>query len=306
MENTGRLKGKVAVVTGAGRGIGRAEALALAAEGAKVVINDLGVTTAGTTAAQNPAEDVVNEIKKGGGEAVANFSSVATKEGGESIIQTAIDNFGRIDILVNNAGILRDRIIFNMSEQEWDLVMKIHLYGHFYCTRPACVHFKQQRSGTIINTSSNSGLGSVGQSNYAAAKEGIIGFTRSVARDMGRYGVTCNAIRPMAGTRLTLSDEVKAAAEKAGGEMQEKVKVVEASTPEMLAPFIVFLCTAAASNINGYDFYVAGGKIGVYTQPELNQVIEEAGKAWTVDELVQILPQKLTGKLVNPAPAQAK
>ncbi|MFQ5925792.1 MAG: SDR family NAD(P)-dependent oxidoreductase, partial [Dehalococcoidia bacterium] len=210
-----RLKGKVAVVTGAGRGIGRAEALLLAEEGAKVVVNDLGGAPDGSGEATSPADEVVKEIKDRRGEAVANYDSVATPEGGENIIKTAIDTFGRLDILINNAGILRDRMVFNMSPEEWDAVIKVHLYGHFNCTRPACVIFRQQRSGRIINTSSEAGLGNMGQANYSAAKEGIVGFTRTVARDMGRYGVTCNAIRPIAATRLTVTPELQAALERA-------------------------------------------------------------------------------------------
>ena len=209
-----RLKGKVAVVTGAGRGLGRCHALALAAEGAKVVINDLGGAVDGTGADKSPADEVVAEIKKMGGEAVANYDSVATMEGGEKIIKAAIDNFGRLDILVNNAGVLRDRMIFNMTEEEWDTVISVHLKGHFACTKHACIIFRQQRSGRIINTSSEAGLGNMGQANYSAAKEGIVGFTRTVARDMGRYGVTCNAIRPRAATRMTVTPELQAAWEK--------------------------------------------------------------------------------------------
>ena len=204
-----RLKDRVAVVTGAGRGIGRAEALALAAEGAKLVVNDLGVATDGSGSSQTPAEEVCQEIRKMGGEAYPNYDSVATQEGGENIIKTAIDKFGKIDILVNNAGILRDRMLFNMSEEEWDIIMKVHLYGTFHCTRPASVYMRQQRWGRIINTSSISGLGNVGQANYSAAKEGIVGFTRTAALDLGKYGITVNAIRPNAATRMTLTDDVK-------------------------------------------------------------------------------------------------
>ena len=303
-----RLEGKVAVVTGAGRGIGRAEALALAAEGAKVVVNDLGGGADGTGGGTSPADEVVQEIKKLGGEAVANYDSVATPEGGENIIKTAIDNFGRIDIVVNNAGILRDRMVFNMSEEEWDIIMKVHLYGHFHCTKSACVHFRQQRSGRIINTSSIAGLGNMGQANYSAAKEGIIGFTRTVARDMGKYGVTCNAIRPNAGTRMTLSPELKAAWEKAkaqglptvGGEALE---MLEKATPEMIAPVVVYLATDEASDINGYDFFVGGGEIGVFSQPEVKGRIKKEG-VWTVDELMDMMPKKVTVGLVNPAPPQ--
>jgi len=305
-----RLEGKVAVVTGAGRGIGRAEALALAAEGAKVVVNDLGGGADGTGSASSPADEVVEEIKKQGGEAVANYDSVATPEGGENIIKTAIDAFGKIDMLVNNAGILRDRMVFNMSEEEWDLVMKVHLYGHFHCAKPACVYFRQQRSGRIINTSSTSGLGNMGQANYSAAKEGIVGFTRTVARDVGKYGVTCNAIRPNAGTRMTLSPELKAAWEKskaegsasvgAGGDI---VEMLERATPEMIAPLVVYLCTDEAANINGCNFFVGGGQIGIFSEPEVTASIQKDG-VWTLDELIDIMPKKVSGGLVNPAPPQ--
>jgi len=304
-----RLEGKVAVVTGAGRGIGRGEALALAAEGAKVVVNDLGGAGDGTGTSKAPAEEVIQEIKKLGGEAVANYDSVATPEGGENIIKAAIDNFGRIDILVNNAGILRDRMIFNMSEEEWDLVMKVHLYGHFHCTKPACVCFRQQRSGRIINTSSTAGLGNMGQANYSAAKEGIVGFTRTVARDMGKYGVTCNAIRPNAGTRLTLTPELKAAWEKAKAQGLRPVTgsitldEVEQMTPEMIAPLVVYLVTDEAANINGYTFWVGGGRIGIYSEPEVRSSIIKDG-IWTVSELIDIMPRTLARGVVNPASPQ--
>ena len=305
-----RLEDRVAVVTGAGRGIGRAEALALAAEGAKVVVNDLGGASDGTGTSASPADEVVNEIKKLGGEAVANYDSVATPEGGENIIKTAIDNFGRIDILVNNAGILRDRMVFNMSEEEWDLVMKVHLYGHFHCTKPACVHFRQQRSGRIINTSSIAGLGNMGQANYSAAKEGIVGFTRTVARDVGKYGVTCNAIRPNAGTRMTLSPELKAAWEKSKAEGSASVggagdivEMLEKATPDMVAPLVVYLATDEAANINGCNFFVGGGEIGVYSEPEVTGSIHKDG-VWTLDELIDVMPKKVTGACVNPAPPQ--
>ena len=195
------LKDKVAVVTGAGQGLGRAEAIELAAQGAKVVVNDLGTATDGRGSSKGPAENVVAEINKADGEAVANYNSVATIEGAESIIQTAVDSFGRIDVLVNNAGFNRDRMIYNISDEEWDSVMKTNLYGTFYTTRAACKVMRQQKYGRIINTSSHAGLGAMGQANYSAAKEGIVGLTRTVAYDMGRYGVTCNVIRPVSGTR---------------------------------------------------------------------------------------------------------
>ncbi|MBM4453474.1 MAG: SDR family NAD(P)-dependent oxidoreductase [Chloroflexi bacterium] len=302
-----RLADKVAVVTGSGRGIGRAEALALAAEGAKVVVNDLGSASDGSGASHSPADEVVAEIKKLGSDAVANYDSVATPEGGENIIKTAIDKFGRLDILVNNAGILRDRMVFNMSEEEWELVIKVHLYGTFHCTKPACVIFRQQKSGRIINTSSIAGLGNMGQANYSAAKEGIVGFTRTVARDMGKYGVTCNAIRPNAGTRMTLSPELKAAWEKqkatgaATGIDGSIVEMLEKATPDMIAPLVVYLATDEAANVNGYTFFVGGGVIGIYSEPQVTTQIEKPG-VWTLDELLDIMPKKITAGQVNPAP----
>ena len=302
------MKGKVVIITGAGRGIGRAEALLFAAEGAKVVVNDLGGGGDGSGAAQAPAEEVVNEIKSKGGEAVANYDSVATTEGGENIVKTAIDTFGRLDILVNNAGILRDRMVYNMTPEEWDIVMKVHLYGHFNCTRPACQVFRQQRSGRIINTASESGLGNMGQANYSAAKEGIVGFTRTVARDMGRYGVTCNCVRPRAATRLTVSDELKVAVEKAKAEGTAApagaAVIAGLPQPEDMVPFVVYLATDEAAGINGRTFLISGNEIALYTEPIAEKTIYTAGR-WTLDELMDIVPNTLEVGLMNPAPPQA-
>lgn len=294
-----KLKGKVAIVTGAGRGIGRGEAIALAAEGAKVVVNDLGGGPDGTGASASPADEVVAEIKKMGGQATPNYDSVATWKGGESIIKTAIDTFGRLDILVNNAGILRDRMVFNMSEEEWDIIMKVHLYGHFYTIRHACPIFRQQKSGRIINTSSSAGLGSTfGQANYGAAKEGIIGLTRQVANDMGRYNVTCNAIRPSAGTRLTLSDELKQAWEKAG--RLEAIKRMQETKPEDIAPLVVWLASDDAANVTGRTFYVQTGLVALYSEPLHEKAILKVG-SWTVEEMFDSMPKTLAAGLVNPA-----
>ncbi len=299
-----RLEGKVAVVTGAGRGIGRGIALLMAEEGAKVVVNDLGGGPDGKGADQSPAMEVVDEIKAKGGHAVRNGDTVATAAGGEAIIQCAVDNFGGVDILVTNAGILRDRMLFNMTDEEWDDVLKVHLYGTFYCTRAACRIFRAQKSGRVITFSSESGLGSLGQANYSAAKEGIIGFTRTVARDMGKYGVTCNSIRPRAGTRLTLTDELRAAMEKkkaSGVESPGTEMDLGSLTPEAVAPFAVFLCLNEAANINGRDFVVGGGMIGLVSLPEITKVNYKAG-IWTVDELAGIIPQTLGKDIVNPVP----
>lgn len=285
------LEGKVAAVTGAGRGIGRGEAIALAEAGAKVVVNDLGGGEDGTGNDAAPAQQVADEIKAMGGEAVANLDSVAEVEGAERIIQTAIDNFGRIDILVNNAGILRDRMVFNMSDEEWDIIQKVHLYGHFYCARAACRHMRAQKWGRIINTSSTAGLASTfGQANYGAAKEGIIGLTRQISRDMAKYNVTCNAIRPAAATRLTLNPDLIAAWERAG--RTQAKKNAEANQPDDIAPFIIVLCTDAASNISGRTFNVAGGEISLYSEPIPERTIFKQGR-WTIDELLELVPASL-------------
>ncbi len=294
----GLLSGKVAVVTGAGRGIGRAEALALAAEGARVVVNDLGVDMRGAGASMSLADEVVSEIRKLGGEALPSYDTVATWQGGEKIIQTAIDGFGRLDILVNNAGVMRDRMIFNMTAEDWELVMGVNLDGHFYCARPACVWFRKQwqetgKGGRIVNTSSTAGLGYIGQANYSAAKEAIIGFTKSVALDMAKYGVTCNAIRPSAATRLTVESKARAAWEAAGvGDLFDRKDKL---SPESVADLVVYLVSDEAAGVTGRVFRVLEGEIGIYAGPEVARSIHKAGR-WTQNELRDLV-QTLTAAL---------
>ena len=304
------LKGKVAVVTGAGGGIGRHVALALAAEGAKVVVNDLGGSSTGTGSSSRAADVVVEEVKKAGGEAVANYDSVTVMESGERIIKTALDTFGRLDILVTCAGILRDRMLFNMAEEEWDGVLNTHLKGTFACVKPASVLFRQQRSGRIITFTSTSGLyGNTGQANYSSAKAAIYGFTKVIALDLGRYGVTVNSISPMAGTRMTLTEEYKAAAakRKPGSRPNTGVDMdMEKLDPADVAPVVVYLASDQAANVNGQVLYVAGPQIGLIAHPRPVRAIYKPG-VWTVDELVHVAPQMLTFGLANPAsPVEAK
>src|SRR5213593_910225 len=240
------LKDRVAVVTGAARGIGREIALLMAQLGARVVVNDYGGSEAGQGTTQAPANDVVEEIRKAGGQAVASYDSVATMAGGERIVQTAIDAFGRLDIVVNNAGIVRDRMIFNMTEEEWDAVIAVHLKGSFAVTRAAAPRFKEQRSGRFVNMTSTSGLvGNVGQANYAAAKMGIVGLTRVTALDMARYNVTANCISPFAWTRLigTIPQETEA--------QKVRVEKIKKMSPRDVAPVAAFLATDAAREITG-------------------------------------------------------
>jgi NAD(P)-dependent dehydrogenase (short-subunit alcohol dehydrogenase family) len=299
-----RLKGRVAIVTGAGRGIGRGEALALASEGAIVVVNDLGVALDGSGSEKTPAEEVVEEIKKMGSQAVANYDNVVETETGEKLVKLALDSFGRLDIVVNNAGILRDRMLFNMAPEDWDAVIAVHLRGHYNVTKSACVYFRQERKGgVIINTSSTSGLGNAGQSNYAAAKEGIVGFTRTVAREMGRYGVRCNAIRPSAATRMTLSPDMKARFERAGEAGLKALEQMQKQVPEQIGPLVAWLCTDEAANINGRTFLVRAGNIGLYSEPDIIASVE-SDEPWTVDNLSPLIPEKITKDLVNEWPAQ--
>ncbi|HEX2089748.1 MAG TPA: SDR family oxidoreductase [Actinomycetota bacterium] len=256
------LDGKVAVITGAGRGIGRGEALLFAQEGARVVVNDLGGEWDGTGADPRAASQVVEEIRAAGGEAVPHFDDISEPDGAASLIKLAVDTWDRLDAVVNNAGILRDRMIFNMSVEEWDAVMKVHLRGHFLVTREACAYWREKAksgepvSGRIINTSSTSGLlGNAGQSNYGAAKAGIAAFSSIVAMEMQRYGVTVNAIAPGARTRMT---------EKTFGELKVPEGQFDALAPENVAPLVAYLATDDAGDITGQVFYVQGGLIQLY------------------------------------------
>jgi NAD(P)-dependent dehydrogenase (short-subunit alcohol dehydrogenase family) len=278
----GELEGRVAVITGAGRGIGREHALLFAAEGAKVVVNDLGGDPHGTGSDTSPAQQVVNEIVDAGGEAVANYDDVSDWDGAKRLVDQAVEAFGNLHVLVNNAGILRDRMLINMSPDEWDIIMKVHLRGHFCTTRWAATYWREQsKEGrvdkrSVINTSSTSGLfGNVGQTNYGAAKMGIAAFSMIADSELSRYGVRVNAIAPAAATRLTAG---------LGPDRPEPSPDEWSSmAPANIAPFVAYLATEDCP-IHGRTFLVAGGGIHLFQPFAVIDKVEKNG-IWTVGEL---------------------
>ncbi len=285
----GRLNSKVAIITGAGRGIGKEICLYLANEGAKIVVNDLGGDRDGSGGGKI-ADEVVNTINDLGGEAVANYDSVGTVEGGNNIFNTAIDSFGQADILVNNAGILRDRTLYNMEESDWDLIMEVHLKGHYNCTRPLVRYIRDTNRSDcrIINMSSVSGLfGNFGQVNYGAAKEGIAGFTRSLALEVAKYKCTVNTISPGAATRLTI-DLIEAA-----GRKYDENDWTQG--PEQIAPVVAWLCTDAAKDVTSQIIHSQGGILGIMQQPAIIQSFTTEDM-WTLDQLDNLIPELIETK----------
>jgi NAD(P)-dependent dehydrogenase (short-subunit alcohol dehydrogenase family) len=279
----GALEGRVAIITGAGRGIGREHALLFAKEGARVVVNDLGGSPDGTGADQGPAHEVVEEIRAMGGEAVANTDNVADWEGGQRLVQAAIDAFGDLHVLVNNAGILRDRMIANMSEEEFDAVIHVHLKGHFVPLRFAATYWRDQTkagkqvNAAVINTSSTSGLfGNAGQVNYGAAKTGIATMTMIAQMELDRYGVRCNAIAPAAMTRLI--GTIPGMEDRAVNE-----DTWDPFDPGNVSPFVAYLATADCP-IKGRVFYVTGGQVGLF-QPFAIVDRIQVDHRWTIEEL---------------------
>ncbi|KAB2585152.1 short-chain dehydrogenase [Rhodococcus erythropolis] len=283
---SGLVDGRVVIITGAGRGIGRAHALAFAAEGAKVVVNDIGAGADGSETGESPAEQVVAEIIAAGGQAVVNGDDVADWVGAENLIKTAIDTFGGLDVLVNNAGFLRDRMLVGMSEGEWDAVIRVHLKGHFAPLRHAAAYWRAEAKAgktvdaRIINTSSGAGLqGSIGQGNYAAAKAGIAEMTIQAAAELKNYGVSVNAIAPAARTRMTVG---------AGGAMAESMAAPEegfdAMAPENISPLVVWLGSAESKDVTGRVFEVEGGKITV-AEGWRHGPSEDKGDRWDPKEI---------------------
>jgi len=287
------LEGKTAVITGGGNGIGREVSKLYGELGANVVVNDLGVAVDGSGGSTSVAENTVEEIKAAGGNAVANTESVATPEGGESIIQTALDNFGKLDIVVHVAGILRDRMLFNMTIEEWDAVINVHLRGAFCVIRPAAALMRAQKGGRIISFSSGSAAGNTGQANYSAAKAGILGLTRTGARDLAKYGVTVNAIWPSAATRMTAT--VPEAAEALRAERGIRRTTGSRPTirdPKFVASMVAYLATDEAANITGQTFAIGGERLALISNPAPVQEVYCPG-GWTIDAMLELFPQTI-------------
>ncbi|WP_433564321.1 SDR family oxidoreductase [Nocardia sp. CA-151230] len=291
--------GRVVIVTGAGRGIGRAHALAFAAAGAKVVVNDLGAELDGAPSPDSPAAQVVEEIKALGGEAIVNGDDISDWEGARRLIQTAVDTFGRLDVLVNNAGIVRDRMLVNLAEDEWDAVIKVHLKGHFAPMRHAAEYWRNEAKAgrtpeaRIINTSSGAGLlGSVGQGNYSAAKSGIAGLTLTASAEFARYGITVNAIAPAARTRMTETVFADMMAAPEDG--------FDAMAPENVSPLVVWLGSADSAGVTGRMFEVEGGKVTVADGWRHGASIDR-GARWEPAELGPVV-RDLLSKATTPEP----
>ena len=285
------LAGRVGVVTGAGRGIGREIALALAQAGAAVVVNDAGVTVDGGGHDERPATEVAAEIARAGGRAAANTDSVTSWDGAHAMVEQAVSEFGRLDFVVNNAGIVRDVIFHKMTEADWDAVIAVHLKGSFNVSRAAAARFRAQGSGAIVNMTSTSGLiGNLGQANYAAAKLGIVGLTRSIALDLGRFGVRANAIAPFAWTRITGTlDTAPAGAPPAADDRVERLKRLH---PADCAPLVTYLVSDAAHDVTGQVFAVRGTEVVLFSLPRPRQAIRRSG-GWTPEALAEAVDASL-------------
>ena len=275
------LEGKVALVTGAGGGIGRDFALAMAAAGAKVVVNDLGTSVKGEGSDRGPAQRVADEIKAKGGSAVASTDSVAEWESANRIVQCAVDSFGKLDVVVNNAGILRDRFFFNLSPEDWRAVIDVHLNGTFYMSRAAAPYFRQQNGGAFVHFTSTSGLiGNFGQANYAAAKLGIVGLSKSIALDMGRFNVRSNCVSPFAWTRMIGTIPTETDAEKA------RVEKIKQMGPEKIAPVCAYLLSDAAKDVTGQIFGVRMNEIFLFSQNRPLRSVQRS-EGWTPQTIAE-------------------
>jgi len=293
------LKDKVAIITGAGRGIGKETALFLAKEGAKVLVNDLGANPDGS-GEEKIADEVVKEILDLGGKAIANYESVDSFDGGQNIFNSALSEFGAVDILINNAGILRDKTLFNMEESDWDAIMAVHLKGHFNCTKPFVCYIRETNrlNCKIINMSSVSGLiGNFGQTNYGAAKAGIAGFSRSLSMEMAKYKCTVNTISPGAATRLTI-DLMKAA----GREVDESDWK---QGPQQIAPVITWLCSEEANEVTNQIFHISQGNVGIMQQPAVIKSYK-SDDIWSLEKLNNVMPELMEAKKLHDIEVEKK
>lgn len=275
------LSGKVVLVTGGGRGIGRDYSLSMAKAGAKVIVNDLGASTDGQDIEGRPAKEVVKEITDLGGEAIANFGSVSNYDDAKQMVSDAINNFGRLDCVVNNAGILRDRMFHKMSLEEWHAVIDVHLHGTFYVSRAAAEHFREREAGSFVHMTSTSGLvGNFGQANYAAAKLGIVALSKSIALDLGRYNVRSNCIAPFAWTRMIGTIPITDEAQK------ERVERLKEMTPDKIAPMAIYLLSDEAKEVSGQIFAVRNNEIFLMSQ---NRPIRSMhrGEGWTAETIAE-------------------
>jgi NAD(P)-dependent dehydrogenase (short-subunit alcohol dehydrogenase family) len=301
------LKGKAGIVTGAGRGIGRGVALLMAKEGASVIVNDPGVGRGGETTNERPADAVVDEIAKSGGKAIANYDSVADYASAGRMVKQCADSFGKIDFVVNVAGMLRERMIWNMTEDDFDTVVNVHLKGHWAMSHHAIKYMRQAGHGRIVNFSSDAFKGSVGQCNYAAAKAGIIGLTRSIAKETAKFGITCNAMCPSADTRMTVNDAVKENRKRrlaAGLMTQEQYDRTNLPRgPEYIAPMVAYLTLDEADYINGQVFHVERGRIHTYYFGEELKTLTKGGDGmFTLDELRADVPLTIMTGIVPVVP----
>lgn len=305
-----RFKGKTAIVVGAGRGIGRSVALVLATEGAQLVLVDPGGARDGRADGSNPAEDVAQEVRALGATAVVVTASATDYAASGKVVADAVAQFGRLDVLVNSAGVLRERMIWNMPEEDWDVVLQVHLKTVYNMCHHASRVMRKQRYGRIVNMTSEAWKGTMGQANYGAAKGAIWSFTRSIARELGRYGVTCNTIAPSAATRLTVTDDVKAGFKKrldAGLITRERYEqVINPPGPEFIAPLVAWLCSDAAADVNGQNFRCLKGKIATYMEPlERSALLKTDNDGmFTLDDLDQNFMTTLMAGVINPAPRQ--
>jgi len=305
-----RLQGKTAIVVGGGRGIGRSVALLLAKEGALVTVVDPGGARDGRADDSTPAHDVVAEITRDGGKAVAVNASATDHVAAGKLVDDVVSQHGQLDILVNSAGVLRERMIWNMPEEDWDIVLQVHLKTVYNMCHHATRAMRKQRNGRIVNMTSEAWKGTLGQANYGAAKGAIWSFTRAVAREAGRYGVTCNSIAPSAATRLTVTDEVKEGFRKrfeAGLITRERYEQVSNPPgPEFIAPLVVWLCSDAAHDVNGQNFRCVQGKIATYQEPlERSALLKTDNDGmFTLDDLDAHFMTTLMAGVINPAPRQ--